>query len=519
MEEEKKEINNWKATFLLQETEEEFLILNSLTKKYLKIEKTHFTADTITSKEYELLKIKEGLSKTFECLLGVIRILGHPHLVVVKKSVLIHKFIEKEIFFIEEVELIGFYKNKISEQFKLEVEEAKYRLITMLSNGFYYSFGFDLSNKLLNQEKAVKNLNVKYDKGINPSKYFHKYSEINPYFFFNKNMIKPFLGCEDKIEVNSKTESFIMQWVPILLYGNIQILNLPCEIFNNKNITLLVISRRSCLSASKYTGKQGINEEGYVTNFIESEQILYSFSSKHKDYFINSFIQVSSTPPVFYTVNNENEILKLNKHSSSTKIPYKNFINNISHAYKKSLFINTLKNKNTDEKIILQNLEKVVYEGSSNFSNQAKYFYYNSEIDGQESMEKKDEFTFGLSESGILEKEILLEISSIASYFKHFQFDSMVASSTEKQVGVLYYFNIRTLMFIGFLKSIFGFNFLVSSLKSLGIKIEYEKSNKLKYLYSNGETDNDIIQFKKSYIEFGRRISKCLIINIFQCKI
>ena len=153
---------NTKKSFNFFQTSSEFYIENKSSGKILKINKQFKASLTKTLPEINSIQIK--------CILGVITILGHPFIIAVTKSNLVAKFIEKEIFEIEEIEIFGIDKSKLEN----ELEEIKSRINLIFKTGFYYSFSFDLTTKLSNQ-KTLKNLNN--------SKNSLRYEELNKYFF------------------------------------------------------------------------------------------------------------------------------------------------------------------------------------------------------------------------------------------------------------------------------------------------------------------------------------------------
>jgi len=84
-----------------------------------------------------------------------------------------------------------------------------------------------------------------------------------------------------------------------VIYGDITKLNFK---HNSKNCTFVLISRRSRRYAGTRYLKRGINEHGYVANFVEVEQICYvqsdQFDLKPN---ITSFIQIRGSIPLFWT--------------------------------------------------------------------------------------------------------------------------------------------------------------------------------------------------------------------------
>lgn len=62
-----------------------------------------------------------------------------------------------------------------------------------------------------------------------------------------------------------------------------------------KNLTLLLISRRSCFRAGTRYKRRGVDDNGHVANYVETEQCL--LFGGH----VLSFVQVRGSVPVFWS--------------------------------------------------------------------------------------------------------------------------------------------------------------------------------------------------------------------------
>ena len=67
--------------------------------------------------------------------------------------------------------------------------------------------------------------------------------------------------------------------------------------------SIMVIARRSRHYAGTRYLRRGINNEGYVANFVEIEQIVERHSSglKNKQPMISSFVQIRGSIPFFWS--------------------------------------------------------------------------------------------------------------------------------------------------------------------------------------------------------------------------
>lgn len=523
--------------FLLYSTKQNFVLKKQNSKILLNINKTVFSAEEYDAELQNIInksnnnssknsstsnpKVNDILNNTevshkdsisIKALIGVIKILGFPHFIVVSKSKLISKFIEKTIYLIKEVQLIGCYSNKPSDKVRIEIEETKSQITKLMKIGFYYSFDFDLTNKLQYQDNSIKTLDIPYninDKSAN--KYALKFADLNSHFFYNKNMLKPFIQ-------NTSSESYIMQWFPVLLYGHIETksfkeLNSFANETNNKNkeINILIISRRSSLSASKFTGKQGLTNNGYVSNFIETEQIVYTYNNQIIDlssnsiekrekqsYKISSTIIVSSSPQIFYSVNSETKDITINKHPLSTKASFEAFFSRTLLNYKNIFLINSINYEDINDQIILQSHEKVIENVIPKYIDNLKYLFFNFTL---ESHEIDDSVLINIEDS------LIPDIKNIISYFNNFQYDSKLSFVSSAQLGTFYITNTKDLNIVGSIASVVGFYSFISSLKYFDINLEsflneFGNSNKIILSIINCKENNIVLSsFKSSFFD------------------
>jgi hypothetical protein len=84
---------------------------------------------------------------------------------------------------------------------------------------------------------------------------------------------------------------------------------LVVDIFG-KILQVILISRRSRIFAGTRFLKRGLNEQGYVANDVETEQILYEPNNGHliHEHF-SSFVQHRGSIPLFWAQDSSNNII------------------------------------------------------------------------------------------------------------------------------------------------------------------------------------------------------------------
>lgn len=183
------------------------------------------------------------------------------------------------------------------------------------SRSFYFSYDLDITRRL--GEKAAF-----------PSNDVPLYAQVDSIFFWNRHILQPFLNAGKEALALPVMQGFIGQkiftvdsnppQVDGLGHDSVEMSNLssketpgpdspaqPIEEStqrrpSEKDYTITVISRRSTKRAGLRYLRRGIDQDGFVANMVETEQLLspaeWTPSSK-----LYSFIQVRGSIPLFFT--------------------------------------------------------------------------------------------------------------------------------------------------------------------------------------------------------------------------
>lgn len=145
------------------------------------------------------------------------------------------------------------------------------------ADSFYFSSTVDLTN-------SVPVLGERYN---SPTVCWRS---ANSRFFWNEFLLKELIELEDP-----KADP----WIVPVLHGYIHVDTVPVVLDGatnfNKPLILLLISRRSRNRAGTRYKRRGVDENGYVANYVETEQCL--IFGDH----ILSFVQVRGSVPVFWS--------------------------------------------------------------------------------------------------------------------------------------------------------------------------------------------------------------------------
>ena len=375
------------------------LIQHNLSKKMLEIQSSPFKISNHNSTEAP--SVNNVINNIFcHAIIGILTIRNMRYLVYAKKVENIGKIKQKDIFEIKEVEFLDL-------SFENESENDDYDTIQnirqFLSTGFYYSYVYDLTNSLEKQYSIEKRFTNKTNVLL---------QIIDKNYYWNLALYKEFI-------LNEIDQVFFC----ILIYGYIGINNYKIKESEDDVLTFSIISRKLIQNSDKILFSTGLNNEGHVANYIQTEQIMIF---KHIEF---SFIQARGSCPIFYKINEnsnrdklEVEITKRFTETRSLFIKHLMFMSkDIIHIH----FLNCLNSKKEHEKKLLTELENL----QKNSINNCQYDTDDFEIDEQNN------FTHILD-------TIILSLDKSFQCFNFFCYDSKEKEPKNKQMGM-----IRTICF------------------------------------------------------------------------
>ncbi|KAJ4476661.1 SacI homology domain-containing protein [Lentinula aciculospora] len=154
------------------------------------------------------------------------------------------------------------------------------------SGSFLFSYGWDLTRRLQAQWESQ---NLDSSKGV--------WEVADDRFFWNKYLQTRFIESSEKQDLSS----FILP----VIYGTFDVRPI---FIHGRHMHLALISRRSRYRAGTRYFRRGIDHEGHVANFNESEQLLFvehpntSGAVRVDDQFAHqfSFVQIRGSVPFFW---------------------------------------------------------------------------------------------------------------------------------------------------------------------------------------------------------------------------
>ncbi|KAK9461188.1 SacI homology domain-containing protein [Lipomyces oligophaga] len=239
-----------------------------------------------------------GLTKRLTSwgVIGFIRFTQYYYMSVITKRSAVALLGGHYVYHIDATELIPLCSSAVYRKPHRNSQEARF-LSTFqnldLSKTFYFSYSYDITHSLqrnLNRERERVKLKV-------PTSEWKVYSDYNEMFVWNQYLLKPLF--ESNVDV--------LTWCLPIIHGFIDQANISVY---GRNVSIAIIARRSHYFAGARFLKRGANDQGYVANDVETEQIVSdmlttSFHSLDGHPFGNpsytSFVQHRGSIPLFWT--------------------------------------------------------------------------------------------------------------------------------------------------------------------------------------------------------------------------
>jgi hypothetical protein len=269
-------------------------------------------------------------------ILGILKVENYDFLVYVKVCQSVGIIEGAEIFKIKEADLIPICDEITASNLSSDVKSLISGIKNFLALGFFYSFHYDLTNSKQKQQK-IKSYNI--------------FESADRTYFWNDNLYKKF-GNVNKI------------WMTVMICGYF---GMTTQMINNSEINLYLISRRSIYHAGTRYNTRGIDDDGHVANFCETEQII-KFANH-----ILSYTQIRGSAPIFFGQSG------LTAQTSITRIPemtapaFLKHYEEIQKDYKFLFFVNLMNVNKPNENIITSNFENQIK--MNNLKNLRYYFF------------------------------------------------------------------------------------------------------------------------------------------------
>ncbi|KAL1115043.1 hypothetical protein AAG570_007074, partial [Ranatra chinensis] len=204
--------------------------------------------------------------------LGSIRLLAGPYLVVVTGRVKVGTINNQTIWKLTSTEVIPYPRTLThlsDSQVRMDREYKAMIELILATPSFYFSYTYDLTYSLQRLH------NISLDFFTHP---LHRRADAR--FVWNRHLLKEFAA-------NPELADYCL---PIMM-GFISITS--C-VLNGKSFSFAVVSRRSCLRAGTRLFTRGVDSAGNVANYVETEQIVETSHDRA------SFVQTRGSIPLYW---------------------------------------------------------------------------------------------------------------------------------------------------------------------------------------------------------------------------
>ena len=284
-----------------------------------------------------------------KAILGIINIREIEYLLFVTSSEIVGKIKNEIIYRISEVDFCEIPNGQIKYNDEEQINQIKNGIAKLLKLGFYYSFGLDLTNSQQNQAKILydkKNKNKLTNLNLDnfEDKIKRIYMTSYKKYFYNYNLYKRFMNNDTK-------EPIDYTFITPIICGYVGMFDYQ---INNKEVQIILITRRSQNFAGTRYNTRGINDDGNVANYCESEQILISGDS------MCSFSQLRGSAPVFFDQIGLTAYTDITRNKDLTKQAFSKHLQELNVDYPLIYFVNLLNQKKSVEAPIISEFEKQI---------------------------------------------------------------------------------------------------------------------------------------------------------------
>jgi phosphatidylinositol-bisphosphatase len=212
-------------------------------------------------------------------------------------------------------------------------------LTRLLTIGFYFSCVYDLTNSLQRQGGAGT-----------------LHDRADPRFYWNSEMYRDFSlqGVDSK-------------WFVPLVQGYI---GTDTNFIGATELNMVLISRRSCFRAGTRYNARGIDDEGNVANFVETEQVIIVRDN------LFSTVQVRGSVPVFWQQTGITTSLALTRSRELTTAAFLKHLESVVGIYKHILFVNLLSSTKTHEQTLTDALQTQLRTHQTHLSQVCAYVFF-----------------------------------------------------------------------------------------------------------------------------------------------
>lgn len=255
-------------------------------------------------------------------LLGILNVGCEPFLAVVTHTVDIGGINQEgidNVFQIKDAQFVPFNNDFECSSHFSETKDIINGIIEILKQGCYFSYHYDLTNSMQRSYKKVMDCSALFDRS-------------NKQYVWNYPMSKRLVE-----------ESVSNNWLTPIIQGYVGVAE---QEVNGRKLKLILISRRSYKHAGTRFNARGIDENGYVANSVETEQIVMYNGKAY------SYVQIRGSVPVFWKQSGLRAAVTLTKSPEAGYPAFTKHFDSLVREYKQVLVFNLLSDRVHREAIL-----------------------------------------------------------------------------------------------------------------------------------------------------------------------
>ncbi|KAK8850705.1 hypothetical protein IAR55_004625 [Kwoniella newhampshirensis] len=329
----------------------------------------------------ETSQIPFGREKVITCygIIGVLSLATTDFLLIITSRTPSCRLLSQPIYLATDFRLLPL--SPLSTSATILDHPVEKELISLVEQGLksgrlWFSYGWDLTNSLQRQKELDDQ-----GHGSGGSEKWPLWKRADERFFWNRFLMSRMIDLTDNGGVD------LSRFILPVMYGSIE---LRSSTLNSRDLLFLLVSRRSRYRAGTRYFSRGLNSQGHVSNFNETEQIvLFDPLPTNGDQLRRgrvdgrerlSFVQTRGSVPLFWAeVNNlrykpDLQIMDYSETPNALKAHLHSMINTYGHVY-----LVNLVNQKGHEQPVKEAFERYMTQVSSTDSlvaEKAHYVYF-----------------------------------------------------------------------------------------------------------------------------------------------
>jgi len=281
---------------------------------------------------------------TYSAFMGIMHISDKTFLLVADKVKHVCKLENNDIFYISSVSFLPFedYSSFYPTPAGKNTLKYIFNIRKLFKQGYYFSYTCDLTLSKQKRSERGENTETRYQ--------------------WNKHILKDVV----KAQVSKK-------WQLPIVQGYIGFFD---AVINERQMTFYLISRRCCHKAGTRFTVRGLDDEGNVANFVETEQIVYMGG------YCCSHVQLRGSAPIFWQQRGMSAQVKVTRSFEFTNTAFMKHIEDLNKNWGRIICLNLMSKAKKDEQAITTSFEE--HMKNNNLPDvRYEFFDFHQEVKGQ----------------------------------------------------------------------------------------------------------------------------------------